>query len=541
MVTLTSALASGCLSGGPPPRGRLLIKGRDAPTPIMFLPPAPGAGGGDLVRLLVGRRAANAQSLDLSVVETDLASDADMPRERLLVERLTYASNVPCSEIAGSYVCPQAVDSHGRLVVQQDPPDADPSVPFSRELLRVDPATGEQEDLGPVNHFYLSASGDRLLYTTASPELEARLRESDDSEIVLGRGDALGAYFVGDDAFFLAADATLTRVTPSGQRAVVAANVAAFAPPYPSDGGRNLIISRGSGPDQRPSSILDVATLRETFLPADIERTGIMLFSPTNRWLMLQPARSEPGVVLLDLTTAATRTLDLPGSAYGAAWRPGRDELWSQALDMYWVAQTDGSVVAHAGNLYLYNPTNDINAGGARFLSPDGRYVFKAETAAYTDNKFPVYVGLADDPDAQPTLLNPAGSGTSVYWPLPDGRLLVQAFYVETQRANLIVVDPIGTAAPRTIAETGFAWAVGSGRVLAMQRWVGEIEGPGDLSLVDVDTGATTWIGQSITPSVIVEAPGQGREPLAPGSHVAYVLVNRTASPYDGVWVAALP
>jgi hypothetical protein len=318
----------------------------------------------------------------------------------------------------------------------------------------------------------------------------------------------------------------------------VATDVATAYPPQ--DGSPNLVIARGTVGAQLLSSVVDLATLRETFLPGGSDIGSQILFSPSNRWILLSPARDQTAFTLLDRASGATRPLSFPTYVSNAIWRPGHDEIWSAGSGTYWIAQTDGSVAAHTGNLYLYYPTNASDVVGG-FLSPDGRDFFTANNDGLTHDKFPVYVGPADDPGAPPVRLNPAGTGTMAYGPLPDGRLVAQAFYLYSLRSDLIVVDPTATAAPRVIAEGGFVLGLGSGRVLAMHHWATEGDGPGDLSLVDVDSGATTWIGRSIVSPTVFEDPAPGRDALAPGSHVAYVLVNRVASPYDGVWVAALP
>ena len=68
--------------------------------------------------------------------------------------------------------------------------------------------------------------------------------------------------------------------------------------------------------------------------------------------------------------------------------------------------------------------------------------------------------------------------------------------------------------------------------------------GTGDLTLIDYATGATTLIGQNVT-GAILQHPFDPSNPtvdaLASGAEVAFLVRDALDSPYDGVWVAALP
>jgi hypothetical protein len=86
------------------------------------------------------------------------------------------------------------------------------------------------------------------------------------------------------------------------------------------------------------------------------------------------------------------------------------------------------------------------------------------------------------------------------------------------------------------VASAGSVTAVGAGRALAVLRFV-ERAGTGDLNLLDLATGAHTLLGENVSFTAL-DPVG---DPLAPGALVAFVVRNRLASPYDGIWLAVLP
>jgi malonyl CoA-acyl carrier protein transacylase len=86
------------------------------------------------------------------------------------------------------------------------------------------------------------------------------------------------------------------------------------------------------------------------------------------------------------------------------------------------------------------------------------------------------------------------------------------------------------------LGEAGSVVVVGLRRMLVLLHVVNQT---GDLALVELDTGATTVLGHSVG-AVAVEG-SSGSDALAPGTRVAFSLINPIASPYDGVWIVTLP
>src|SRR5581483_5033688 len=102
-----------------------------------------------------------------------------------------------------------------------------------------------------------------------------------------------------------------------------------------------------------------------------------------------------------------------------------------------------------------------------------------------------------------------------------------------------LLVDP-ATGASRLIASGGYVVAVGATRVFALLHFVAG-SGTGDLTLIDLDTGRQTLVAENVAGYSLERAPTGPGDPLAPGLRVAYLVRNRIASPWDGVWVATFP
>src|SRR5262249_32375819 len=104
------------------------------------------------------------------------------------------------------------------------------------------------------------------------------------------------------------------------------------------------------------------------------------------------------------------------------------------------------------------------------FFAFDGRFFFSVHSdGSPSPDRWPVELVPADDPGGRLTRVNPEGSGVGAFQELADGRLLVEDWYKDPQRADLVVFDP-ATGASRVIGEAGGTIAVGARRVLAKLR-----------------------------------------------------------------------
>ena len=234
-----------------------------------------------------------------------------------------------------------------------------------------------------------------------------------------------------------------------------------------------------------------------------------------------------------DTNTAKTQP-DLHGEA---TWRHGHDEVWLQAdLDAggtavwRWRPGEQPAHVADGGlamsfdlsaNIYTYagEPFIEHSFPGAPF-TPDGELWLSREPEGV------VAIRSVDDAAFAPFALNPIGTGVSGYVPLPDGRGISEVYTTYPFHCDISLVDP----RPRTstlLASTGYVVRVGAGRILALLNWVkGSVSG--DLTLIDVDTGAQTLLAENVFAVAVEQRPGEV-DHLAPGARVAY-LVPATAS-----------
>jgi hypothetical protein len=218
--------------------------------------------------------------------------------------------------------------------------------------------------------------------------------------------------------------------------------------------------------------------------------------------------------------------LDLPGSV-ACQWRPGRDELWatspvSNSTPTVWVF-TPGSATITLSGVYFEG------------FSQTGAYWYS--TLVYDPNQANPHldVGVADDPTGPRFPYKPDGTWTENEWDLSDGRLLIEAYANDIQRADTIAIEP-RTGDRKLLGERGHVAALGQTRVMGMYHYVG---GRGDLTTIELDTGRSTVLAPEFTVTAFAEP--QGTDLLAPGARVVYQYQARTASSYDGLWLVNSP
>jgi hypothetical protein len=524
-VVLVGVVA-GCLSGGPPPTGQRLTSGREN-VQLKFLGSKPGA------PLLVWKNVDNFVSG--SELHLLTPSTTDQPvSDRLLAQGVTYDS------IFRDLV----LDSRGRIAITLMNSN-DPTimyVPGGADLVLVDTATGAQQDLGLFNGNYeQSESGDRIIYDSTDG---VHVHEIDDQDTLLG---PLSAHvipsLVGEDVYYLVGvdysvpggnvDADLWRFTRGGTPEHLTDHVSQLTVM-----SGLLVIMRGGMTQASASvtSILDPVTLHETPVPA----SSVVSISPDGRWLVATTQMDVPPLtVLFQPATGQTQTLQVPNPYFGVAWRPGQDgEAW---LSFSGGGSTSTTLIARPGSTLVDISRQILSSYGppvgiASPFSDDGKYFLALQSEfGYLDVRSPVSLVPVDDPMATGLLLNPTGSTYSFAIGLSDGGLLVGAWFKDSDRSDFYRYD-LATGTSRLLGEAGSVVAVGQRRMLVLLHVVNQT---GDLALVDLETGATTVLAQTVG-AVTVEGPS-GSDALAPGTRVAFSLINPIASPYDGVWIVTLP
>lgn len=534
--------AVGCLPAGGPPTGQRWLSGRT----LVQVQIVSGAAGAP-PSVLVFDEATSAGADLYGVADPGPAAvSSQAPTAAAGARLLLSGTDATPYAICGSRPCTLLSDSQGRVLATRPLPSP-PSSPLG-ENFRVDPVTGEAVDLGPAGLVATSPSGARIFLLDPTTE-NGRIRELDDQETALA--GVQNWAFIGEDLFVTEASVdslgqasyALLRVRPGGQPETIAPGVYWLAPlPLPSvvAAGRDsfLELARMNADGTMAISFFDPATLTETPVPGALQSV-----SPDGRWLEVQlpQTSTSPAFELLDRTTGATQALD--GDQGMSAWRPGHDELWAnaamadpptgQAAIQIWQAGGGTTITPVMAELAGYRPSASLDSP----FTPDGRHWFSSLSDGSTSGR--IYVGSADDPTAPIYPVNPPGTGPGKYWPLADGRLLIEAFITDINRNDIYLVDP-DTGQSRALASGGHVIAIGPTRAIALLGWV-TASATGDLTLIDFDTGATTLLGQNVSVVALQRPADPGADALAPGLRVAFLVHDRIPSPYDGLWVATLP
>ena len=532
------ALAAGCLPRGPAPAGEHVLATR-AVSGVQLLP---GVGGAP-ARLLVWQERADLDGADLSV--STLAEGHAGPF-KLLAERIDSEQSM----CRGSLACSYLVDGRGRIYLRRSSGPRETRDGRPTPMLRIDPS-GAVEDLGPVDFlFAVSPSGDRAVLPDRDLSDRIHLEEPGRSTDIDG---VRWWSFVGED-LFLVTGMVPSRVDVSpqptrlsvrradGTISVVEERVDNVTV-HEVGGKTRLVLYRRLYDGNAQHSLLDPATLVETRLGEPIQG-GQVTFSSDGRYAAINSWSSSEGqrmrkVMFVDLTTGAQEghtVMATMGPSGALAWRPGHAEAWiSSGLET--VVWRPGAALVSLGELDLHIPVRNGSNEGSPF-TPDGAFYFSAEFNDYfqVNGFIPVRLVSADDPRSAGLVLNPAGSAMNDLRDLPDGRLLIAAWTTLPQRGDLYLIDPRqGTRKP--VASGGNVITTGHTRALAMLRWL-EKANAGDLTVLDLASGAHLDLAENVRSwSVDVTRA----DPLAPGAPIAYFVRSPLPSPFDGLWLAAVP
>jgi hypothetical protein len=536
-LALLALAAAGCLPRGDPPAGRQVLADRTASLVGLF----PANGDGKLRALFLRPgKTTNPDLADLHLLTVDPSGGPSS--ERLLLPDVSSVFELGCSR-AG--VRCRAFDSRGRLYVS----NLSESAPVQQNLFRIDPVTGEARDFGPLFSAIPSESGQRVLVYDGSGGFV--LYEADDSTTVIDGlatdpgqiGFTSGPELVGDVVFYPTAEGDLMRIPVGGAAERVATGISNFVPRPPL-----LVLERPSSDPSMPAQFaFDPATLEETPLPAGSDFTVFGSFvSPDGRWLLAGsfyiPGEPAPDAVLFDRANGTVEMVD-PVFTRGS-WRPGRGELWASSYDPNMDSSLSASslFIKRPGEptvvvpgLLLQGEVGDEDQGGP--FTPDGVYWF-SRGAPILAQETSDRVGLADDPTGPVLDLVPPNRTVRTYWPLADGRLLVEIY---TDMKNVFenfdvqAVDP-RTGDARVFGERGIVSAVGQTRVLAIFHVLYE---RGDLATIDLASGQSTVLAHEFATAAFAEPRGTDAYP--PGARVLYQFRARFDSPFDGLWLATVP
>ena len=556
---LLATLAAGCLDAGPTPLGRHLVTSR-APEQVQLVDGAVGASRTILLsRTLAAANEFALPTLELSAVD-DPGTGGGATAPRVIASQLT----LPFSHCT-SPECPTPIDALGRLYLYRPtstPSAQAPSLGFD-SLVRVDPATGAQHDFGAAQTIEISADRTRVVI-----EPQATVPPSPGSPgvfppfVAVDLDDTMTSFpadtasFAGDDLYGLTDEGHLLRLSRGGHTIEdVAMDIASF---YVVDTGRGaLLVLRRLVDSTMPNgaavtSFLDATTRTEETLPPMTAQGTTFVLSPSGRYAATERFPLNP----MNLPTEGTTTLTIydrdarqemvsTTSEFISQqkWRPGRDEVWfDEGADLVrWPVGGQPEAAGHASQIFSFPtlgpPSPQVLATeGEPVFTPDGRFRVFAER--FQLNNEIIALQSADDASAALYELNKPTMGIAAIWPLVDGNLLVEDFLTDAKKNDTYVVDPVARTR-RLIASTGNVVATGRDRCLALLNWVAHGDS-GDLTLVDYATGAQTLIAQNVH-AVAVDTSADATDALAPGTRVAFLVRNRIASPYDGLWAIELP
>ena len=544
MVAL--CLGLGCLPTGDPPLGQHIVADRTlaavflTPSGIDGAPPnllaagpvksvgSQGASGFDLYRFDYLSRSQLACGL------TGLpATVADVIAE----EGVTQASYIP------------QTDHRGRLVyVKPAAPESD----ASKVVARFDFATGRDEDLASPGWekaaFLLSASHSRIFAGGSIFD--------DDGATQVGPLSTAEPAFVDDDLYYgtvlyggtgvVGSTISRSRTKAATETLLSSMGMVKFLP-IRSDVAAQLMVSWSSEAGDVPYLLLDTRHMASAPLPAQRGQAQFQSASSDGHWLAFQEPTAGGGnrLFLFDWTMGSYETSDSSTVPIGTEndWRPGLHELWIGLSGK-------GLAIWNPAGGWLHGDPKLVPAkltfgldGRTSMFTRDGAHCFSVESSQVGEvAKTTYYVGSADEPTAPRLALNPNQQFRSI-WESDDGRLLVGATTFDQNRQNIYLVDP-KAGSSRVIASGGHVVAVGRTRALALLNWQ-LASSTGDLTLIDLDTGANTVIARdvyqlAVDPQAFAD-PSANTEHLASGTRIAFLSRNRLVSPYDGLWVASLP
>jgi hypothetical protein len=247
--------------------------------------------------------------------------------------------------------------------------------------------------------------------------------------------------------------------------------------------------------------------------------------------------------------------LPIPSAVTTVAFRPGHPgELWCFVGGRLFVLPPQGGARPIEGPLEasvrFRRPRREppgapidsvIQSDGSSMFSSDGRrWLFRA-------GRGEVRLGDADHPGEDPGMLLTSellGERPEVIELAPGGPLAVEDEPPGGERRDLYLAEPPWESRRLLVRDISrVIW--GSGRALALARKIGRDgvggdAGSGDLSLVDLATGAETVLARNVVDMALAR-PCAGCDPLAPGVPLAYVVQARVPFRLDGLWLAALP
>ncbi|HVZ75013.1 MAG TPA: hypothetical protein VHJ20_21675 [Polyangia bacterium] len=413
-------------------------------------------------------------------------------------------------------------DARGRLFFSQV--FGISSTGFEGSVIRVDPATNASTDLGSFDAFLFSPDRTRLLTRRGQTWT---IRDLDDDETPLP--PALDAQFVGGDIYFVSPDDALFQTSALGTTPrMVSTSVASFSIVDTSRGPLLVLTKTSTSMDgSARHALFDPATMTELPMPGESAPTyqPFVIPSPSGRYLLLEAyASTGQPLTMFDRDTGVAQTQTVDAPSLFQAWRPGHDQLWIDLGPEMFSWTPGGALTPVADQRSPYTA-----------IAPEYQTIFTPDGASWISFELDGTATLrsADDPSATPLLLTPPGTHLSDCWPLVDGRGIVEVYPTSQLRNDIYLVDPVKRTSS-ILATGGHVVAVGANRILTLLNWI-QSDLSGDLTMIDLANGAKTVLAENVHDVAISPAPA-GLDRLPSGVTISYLVRNRIASPFDGLW-----
>ncbi len=468
-------------------------------------------------------------------------------------------------------------DAAQRLYVLRDSQvsGGGPVTPFevTAELWRVHLDGMPSLSLGRVRSFDLSPGRTRLLY---QPERERWvLVDLEDHQVGFATRDH--PRFVGEDLFFVQ-DGTLFRVhdPAAGPMPVLSGEGIAFFTVGSGD-GHLMVVAASRGTDPRLLRLRADADDPPELIDLPGQVSGPILSPEGSRMAWLQRLDRERGQLhVLDLDTRQETRGELPlpppemrpppsgvrdpdaatvvEPSAELEFRPGTSELWCFLDRQLSILRLDGQVLtgplastgfrvvphfARGGFIEdqlsgFFPGSEGVHDPGSRF-SRDGRWWTVPRDSGgdlgdadhpESDDTVPIF---GDDDEVDPTLTEVVPGRWVAFW-RGDGFDQRELWLLDvTRRTSRVLARNVASArlgGTRAIVRASSSTPLNSS--------------PGDLSLVDLETGSQTPLARNVVDFALAPACPDC-DPTGPGAHLVYVVHARVPWRYDGLWDAVLP
>lgn len=438
------------------------------------------------------------------------------------------------SEPARHYT-PDTWDLHGRICgvespIRAGPPQAGPpqaGPPDDLPFVCADPRTGARQELARTDGFAgLSASGRTFVWFDHTQTAFASWNEGPPVHL------ARDLHLIGDVVYEAdhTAETGALRRWQDGTFTELSSHVLSFWPVHLDRDGWLLVRhgpTEASPETPQSSEYIDGPSGRRQAAGMDVDEAVV---SDDGVWIA---GGGKGKFEIINLADGQRFNFDTPTC----------ERCRGAVLDRFAFAPLSSALWVQTDRLYVWRQSELVSTGvSVQFsrlgsqVSASGRWALVGPVPPET---LPQALVATDDPGRRLWNL-PLGDRHDIFYEAPDGALWLAAQIQETNRRDLLRIDPT-TGSRRTVLERVVAAHPQGQRVLALAHAEGR---PPIGDLVVVDVGPITDTVHLIASNVLAfdVAPAcPSCELLAPGARVVFAVRARVESRHDGMWTAELP